>query len=215
MSGLPLLAALPITRPGPIIFAVGLVAYIAVRHHHEGVVKRATAGETSRERRLDAIEVALLVFVMLGSVLVPLTYLFTSWYSAFEWTPPLAVPIAGGVLMLGSLLLFHRAHADLGKQWSATLEIRADHRLITDGVYRRVRHPMYTAIWGFAIAQALLLPNTVAGFSAVASIAPLYFVRTPREEALMRETFGEEYDAYTRRTGRLFPRIFGAPRDDA
>jgi protein-S-isoprenylcysteine O-methyltransferase Ste14 len=48
-------------------------------------------------------------------------------------------------LVIG-LWLFYRSHADLGTNWSITLEIREQHRLITQGVYRRIRHPMYSAL---------------------------------------------------------------------
>jgi protein-S-isoprenylcysteine O-methyltransferase Ste14 len=88
------------------------------------------------------------------------------------------------------------------------LEIRQGHVLVTGGVYRFVRHPMYASIWLFAIAQGLLLGNWLAGWSGVVTFAPLYIIRTPREERMMRDFFGDEYGVYMRRTGRLLPRLF-------
>ena len=111
--------------------------------------------------------------------------------------------------MVGALWLFWRAHVDLGLNWSITLEMRKDHELIVHGVYRRVRHPMYAAIFLFAIAQGLLLPNWLAGWGGFGSFAILYLVRTPREEKMMLEFFGEPYRDYVRRTGRLWPRRGG------
>lgn len=64
---------------------------------------------------------------------------------------------------------------------------------------------MYLAIWLWSLAQALLLENWLAGCGALLSFAPLYFIRTPREEALMCETFGDEYRSYMERTGRILP----------
>jgi protein-S-isoprenylcysteine O-methyltransferase Ste14 len=78
---------------------------------------------------------------------------------------------------------------------------------VTHGVYRWVRHPMYTAIFLFAIAQGLLLPNWFAGWAGLITFAALYLSRIGNEEKMMREAFGEEYQAYMRRTGRLWPRI--------
>ena len=69
---------------------------------------------------------------------------------------------------------------------------------------------MYAAIWLFGLAQGLLLANWLAGWSAFVAFAVMYFVRTPREEQLMCERFGDAYREYMRRTGRLFPR--GAAR---
>ena len=45
--------------------------------------------------------------------------------------------------------------------------------LVTEGIYGRVRHPMYTAFWLWAVAQALLLPNWIAGFSGLIGFGTL------------------------------------------
>ncbi len=109
--------------------------------------------------------------------------------------------------MAAALWLFWRSHADLGPNWSVTLELRKGHQLVQRGVYRSIRHPMYASIWLFSMGQGLLLDNWLAGWSALASFAPLYFVRTPREEQMMCEFFGQEYRDYMRQTGRLLPRL--------
>lgn len=59
--------------------------------------------------------------------------------------------------------LFWRSHADLGGMWSAHLEVRKEHRLITHGIYSRIRHPMYSAIFLITLAQAMVLTNWIAG----------------------------------------------------
>jgi protein-S-isoprenylcysteine O-methyltransferase Ste14 len=74
------------------------------------------------------------------------------------------VPFAVGILVLVvGLWIFHRSHADLGTNWSITLAVREQHRLVTEGVYRRVRHPMYLALFLYSLGQALALPNWIAG----------------------------------------------------
>ena len=78
---------------------------------------------------------------------------------------------------------------------------------MTEGIYRRVRHPMYSAFWLWAIAQALLLPNWFAGFAGLAGFSVLYFGRVAREERMMLEAFGDRYRTYMARTGRVFPSI--------
>jgi protein-S-isoprenylcysteine O-methyltransferase Ste14 len=109
--------------------------------------------------------------------------------------------------MMAALLLFYRSHADLGPNWSATLELRRGHTLITNGVYRSIRHPMYAAILLWDLAQGLLLSNWLAGWGAFVTFALLYVARAPREERMMCDAFGDDYRAYMRRTGRLFPRL--------
>jgi protein-S-isoprenylcysteine O-methyltransferase Ste14 len=68
---------------------------------------------------------------------------------------------------------------------------------------------MYSAFWLWAIAQALLLPNWVAGFSGLVGFGILFFGRVGREERMMLEAFGDSYRAYMARTGRVFPSIHG------
>ena len=88
-----------------------------------------------------------------------------------------------------------------------TLEVRENHALITDGIYKYVRHPMYSAFWLWAIAQAFLLPNWIAGFSGIVGFGTLYLLRVRHEEQMMLETFGNAYAEYARRTGRVFPKL--------
>jgi protein-S-isoprenylcysteine O-methyltransferase Ste14 len=104
--------------------------------------------------------------------------------------------------------MFRRTHKDLGRNWSVTLEVRQQHALVTDGVYSRVRHPMYSAFWLWALAQALLLPNWIAGPAGIVGFGTLFLLRVTREEQMMTETFGEEYRAYMARTWRVFPGIY-------
>jgi protein-S-isoprenylcysteine O-methyltransferase Ste14 len=111
------------------------------------------------------------------------------------------------LLALGDWV-FWKSHQDLGRNWSPRLEIRESHRLVTEGIYRRIRHPMYLSIWLLVIAQAMILPNYVAGFSGLVPFALLYFLRVGKEEKMMGEEFGGEYEQYLRKTGRLVPKLW-------
>ena len=106
------------------------------------------------------------------------------------------------------LWLFYRSHADLGTNWSITLEVREQHHLITQGVYRSVRHPMYLALALYSVGQALIIPNWVAGPSNLVAFAILFALRIRAEERMMVEGFGAEYAAYSMRTKRLIPGVW-------
>ena len=114
----------------------------------------------------------------------------------------------GVAVFAGALWLFYRTHKDLGRNWSVTLEVRDQHTLVTNGVYNRVRHPMYSAFWLWALAQALLLPNWIAGPAGLVGFGTLFLLRVQREEAMMIETFGEDYRRYMERTSRILPGIY-------
>jgi protein-S-isoprenylcysteine O-methyltransferase Ste14 len=134
-------------------------------------------------------------------------YLFTPLLDFANYSLPAFVPWCGTAVMLLALWLFWRSHADLGQNWSVTLEVRKGHELVTHGVYRSIRHPMYASIFLWCIAQGLLLENWLAGWSSFVTFTLMYLLRTPREERMMCEYFGQKYRDYMNRTGRLFPRI--------
>jgi protein-S-isoprenylcysteine O-methyltransferase Ste14 len=179
------------------------VVMIAIRAPH-GQRSRSVKVVTSRKGKL---EVALLTLAGLG-FFVPLLWIASPWL-AFADYPLRPVPFAAGVAGLAAgLWLFQRSHADLGTNWSITLELREGHRLVTHGVYRRIRHPMYLALLVFSLGQALALPNWLAGPSYGAAFVPLFALRVGREERMMLEAFGREYEAYRARTRRLVPGVW-------
>ena len=128
-----------------------------------------------------------------------------SWMQAILIPFPAWLRWAGFVLGLVSLALGTWVQAALGKEWSAQLQLRAEHHLVTTGPYARVRHPLYTAGFGIGVAFALVSANWVFAALAVVSIVGMA-ARVPREEQMMVEEFGAEYEAYMQKTGRFFPK---------
>jgi protein-S-isoprenylcysteine O-methyltransferase Ste14 len=191
-------------KPWNLVFLAGLIVYIGIRHVF---MRRTSRGNPSTFRQMDGLERTLLGIVAIGTMLLPVLYLATPWLAFADYTLPPAAPWCGAALMAAGLWLFYRAHADLGRNWSVTLELREGHQLITRGVYRYIRHPMYASIFLFSVAQGLLLANWLAGWGALVTFAVLYLIRTPREERMMCEAFGDQYRAYMRQTGRLWPRV--------
>lgn len=186
------------------IWALGLVAWFAIRLPYQRRARKipTTAAERTLSERLALPASAI------GLAVIPAIYFATGVFGfADYWFRPW-MGWCGLVVEILFLALFYASHRWLGRNWSVTLEIRDGHRLITDGPYKYVRHPMYSSFWLWAIAQALLLPNWVAGLSGVVGVGLLYFGRVEAEEALMQKSFGDEYRAYAARTGRVFPRIF-------
>ena len=176
------------------------------------IVIRAPHGHRSRKVRTvrsckDRREVILLALVWVG-FFVPLIWVFSRAFSFAEYPLRLPALIAGAVCLAAGLWLFHRSHADLGKYWSITLEVREGHELITQGVYGRVRHPMYSALFLYSIGQLLALPNCVAGPSYLVSFGILFALRISAEERMMLDAFGDQYVAYMARTKRLVPGIW-------
>ena len=176
------------------------------------VVIRAPHGRRSRGVKVARSckgprEVALLTLAWMG-FLVPLIWVMSPVFSFAEYSLRPWAFGAGVLCLVGGLWWFQRSHSDLGTYWSVTLELRENHRLITQGAYRYVRHPMYAALFLYAIGQALVLPNWVAGPSYFVAFGILFACRIRAEERMMIETFGDEYAAYMARTKLLVPAIW-------
>jgi protein-S-isoprenylcysteine O-methyltransferase Ste14 len=190
-------------QPWNIVFLIGFIAYVFIR----GIYGSRVKNNEKAVSRADGLDRAVMVIVFMGCLLLPVVYLFTPWLAFADYHLPAFVPWFGAAVMVVALWLFWRSHADLGNNWSVTLELRKGHQLVKHGVYRSIRHPMYASILLFGLGQGLLLQNWLAGWSAFLTVALMYFVRTPREEHMMCEFFGQEYRDYMRRTGRVFPLI--------
>lgn len=186
-----------------LIWVLGIVAWCVIRYPYQRRARKLkiSAHKRSLEERL------LLSGATVGLVIVPAVWLLTGFPESLNTTFHPVLATLGAICMAAFLWLFHAVHRQLGRNWSITLEIREDHALVTEGLFKHIRHPMYSSFWLWAIAQALLLPNWLAGCAGLVSIAALYFGRVAREEAMMRETFGPQYDAYMNRTKRIVPWI--------
>ncbi len=134
--------------------------------------------------------------------------MFTNWFDFADYNLPIWAGWIGAATFVIALWVLWRSHADLGRNWSVTVEIKEKHALVTDGVFRYMRHPMYTAhcLWG--IAQVLLIQNWIAGLASLVVFLPFFLLRVPREEKRMLENFGEEYRLYMDKTGRFIPRFW-------
>jgi len=185
------------------IFVGLVIAWYAIRYEYARRSRREKVVSSAR----GPLETALLLTSLSGLGIVPLVYVATGMprFANYSFHPLLAW--LGSAVAIAALLMFHLTHRALGRNWSISLDVRENHDLVTNGIYRRVRHPMYSAFWLWAIAQALLLPNWIAGFAGLAGFGVLYFGRVAREERMMLETFGDSYRAYMARTGRVFPSV--------
>jgi protein-S-isoprenylcysteine O-methyltransferase Ste14 len=183
-----------------ILIAAGMLGLIRGLH----TLRKPRAAVATR--REGWRELFVLLAVLVGFI-VPVVWASSTWL-AFADFAPRALPIAAGVaaLVVG-LWLFHRTHADLGANWSARLQIVDAHRLVTSGIYRFIRHPMYLSLILYGLGEALVAPNWVAGPCGLTGAVLLAALRIGPEEAMMRERFGQEYDEYAARTGRILPRF--------
>lgn len=188
----------------PFRIAVGgtwIIGY-AIRLYHERQargVQRVSARHLTRDR--------IFYWTVFAAFVLALLYAFSplldvAHVPAPAWLRWLGLPCA----ILGIALL-HATHRALGRNWSGKLEIADGHRLIVSGPYRHMRHPMYTALFCIASAHSLLSANWIVAIANIGAVTAMYLARVADEEQMLIDQFGEEYRAYMRRTGRLFPKL--------
>lgn len=96
----------------------------------------------------------------------------------------------------------------LGKEWSLSARVVEGHNLATAGPYGLVRHPIYTAMLGMLLATGLAVSHWLALFLAVLVFLVGTRIRVTREERLLHETFGAEFDNYARRVPAIIPGVW-------
>ena len=185
------------------IFIPFFVAYFAIRIYWAVKAEKRKAVE-SKSFLLDKLNVAAMNLLL---IVFPLLALFTHYLDGFNYPADDTIILLSIPFLSVGLIVIWLSHKDLGENWSVTLELKQDHSLVTNGIFKHVRHPMYLAIWLCAIGQALCIPNYLGGLGALVGWAFLYFVRINREEQMMIEKFGESYRIYMVKTKRLVPYV--------
>lgn len=193
---------------------IGLfVAMVIVRKVHES--------RLDGRAKMSGIPIAELLLMGAWAMLIavaPFFFIFSDWlaFADYPFRVPPFVGLTGIGLFIVATWLLHASHRDLGTAWTPRSAPAEGETLVTDGIYAKLRHPMYAAHLLWAIAQALILPNFLAGTGAIVPFVFLLWLRIPREERALAKRFGAEYRAYASRTGRFWPkRAIGvsAPRD--
>lgn len=184
-----------------IIFLCGFVLQVILRSYY--VQYYVTE---KQKRYFNKKERLFLLFIFVGLQLLPLLYVFSTWFSFFDYNLPKWLGFPSTILYGFGIWLFFRAHADLGKYWSPGLEIKADHQLITAGVFKWVRHPMYAAFVAIAVAQVFMLQNWIVGPAFLILAIPFYLNRVHREERQLIRKFGDEYLTYMDQTNAIMPK---------
>ena len=146
-----------------------------------------------------------MLLLFLGTSLLPLISILSPWLDAFDFHNPPGMGLIATVLLLAGMIILYIAHRDLKENYSQDLEIKDDHMLITNGIYQRIRNPMYAAGFLMALSQIGLLENWISGFAGIITLTLFYFLRLPEEETMLLEHFGKQYQDYMITTPRLIP----------
>jgi len=163
-------------------------------------IKRAKQRETGVERLQHIIPVAIGFWLLFGSK--------PHWAGLrFQLLPQAPNIWLTGLLVtaLGVAIAIW-ARLSLGANWSGSVTLKSDHELIRRGLYRWIRHPIYSGILLGMIGTAVIRGNLRALLGILVVWASFYF-KARREERFLKQEFGTDFDEHARHTGMFLPRF--------
>jgi protein-S-isoprenylcysteine O-methyltransferase Ste14 len=152
----------------------------------------------------DLIQVIPFVYPVL--VVVAPDWAYEGWLNWSTGIDP-ALQAAGlGLWAPGIAVGLWAAHAMGG--YGAVSGVTVDHQLVSDGPYRYVRHPIYTAIIAITVGTTLVFRSYLLLVVAALSIfAHLWWAAAEEKLLSSPEGLGDDYRTYASRTGRFLPRV--------
>lgn len=148
-----------------------------------------------------------------GIVLQGISYLIV-WTVRRNWFTPIlslskSIEIALAILTMalaaGSVWFCISAIRTLGPQWSLAARVVEGHKLVIQGPYSVVRNPIYTGMLGMLLATGLAVSHWIGLAFALAVFSVGTAIRVRTEAALLRETFGQEFENYARKVPAVIP----------
>ena len=114
--------------------------------------------------------------------------------------------IIGMALIIIGLIVMIVGQATLWRNYSGTVVIRVDHQLVTHGIYRFTRNPMYLGLI-MVLTGLPVYAASLYGFIASLVLIPIILDRIKLEEKLLSEEFQDAYQSYKETTRKLIPFI--------
>jgi protein-S-isoprenylcysteine O-methyltransferase Ste14 len=146
------------------------------------------------------------VFAVSWLLLILTTLLNQSQIGIIE--PHLLFTAIGVVLMATGVVLRVIAMRTLGKFFTRTLQLREEHHVVSDGIYRRVRHPGYLGDIVLFVGSGIATSNVITTVLILGVILPAFMRRIVTEERMLTDQLGKEYTDYRTKTWKLIPFVF-------
>lgn len=139
-------------------------------------------------------------------------FALTVWYRRMGFVERVDYMIQTVFAVIGTLVIIASTAVNiigrmrLKGNWGNQVRIYEDHTLVTSGIYKYVRNPLYTSTITMMYGFAILTLNPLVVVLVTAIFIPMMVYRSKQEEAALEEAFGEQYTEYKNRVGRLFPK---------
>ena len=198
---------------GELVFRIAMLT-LFFGYHIPRVYFRSQARKNRVEKELgestlseNKVRLVLMMISGLGANFLGLVYLINPKWLPWSYLDlPSWLRWVGGGIGLVTIIMSYSVHRALALSFTPTLQTIDGHRLVTDGIYRRIRHPMYTTFFLLFGASALLSASWLIGLLGFI-YSLLILDRVQSEEIMLLKTFGEDYRLYQQQSGKFFPRL--------
>ena len=161
-------------------------------------MKRAKKLETPSERLQHVIPVVLAFWLLFGNPGKLLNLRLLPQTPLVLWIGLLLTALGVGISIWARL--------SLGANWSGMVTLKQNHELIRKGLYRWIRHPIYTGILLGFIGTALI-ESHARGWLGFAILLLSFYFKARREENFLKQEFGEGFEEHLRQTGMFLPKL--------
>jgi protein-S-isoprenylcysteine O-methyltransferase Ste14 len=187
-----------VLRIGTFLLFIGRIVYWFV-----------TEVQANKEKpKLRTLTISALIKRGITSGFIVLILLQLLGLSLFQFAPQIYLQSFGFLLVVVSIWISINARITLGTNWThaAEYQIKQNHSLVTSGIYRHIRHPIYTGMWLSYIGAELVVRSYV--------VLPFFllvfagYLQAKAEEKILLRQFGKQYAAYMKKTKRFIPYLF-------
>jgi len=116
--------------------------------------------------------------------------------------------VVGLVLVVVGVVFNIYGRVLLKSYWANQIKIYEGQKLLTTGPFAIVRHPLYASLIWIFVGGALIYANPLSLALTLFVFVPMMYVRAKKEDAVLLASFATEYEAYRRRTGMFFPKVW-------
>jgi protein-S-isoprenylcysteine O-methyltransferase Ste14 len=190
-----------------ILAAVILFTGMGISIYYRRKADRDTGEKISRKADGNVM----MTFIRIGGLILwlsPFVYLVNpAWMAWSKVGLPDSIRWAGVAIGILCVLGIYWLFSSIGSGITPTSATRKEHKLVTNGIYRYVRHPLYTIGSAMFVAFGMMADSWFIAALGILTFI-LMAIRTPKEEANLIEKFGDEYREYMKHTGRYLPKLF-------
>lgn len=131
---------------------------------------------------------------------------FASGEGGNLWAQIFGTPVAHIIAMVIGYAIVFAGATLIADGWRRIHQARKEERLVTEGVYSRMRHPQYTGLFVIIFGEGIVHWPTIVSVAAFPVIVIAYTFLARKEERQMEEKFGDEYREYRRRVPMFIPK---------